>query len=502
MSWLLGLAGLAAALPAGLRWLRVAQREHYLPSAVRFAGRWWGSSAPAAGMLALGLAALAAALWVPAAGLVAAAVAAAGPPGLGVRGRTSPLAWTPRLRRLAGAAVGVTVPAAVALAAAGRGGPAAGIGLLVPLVVDGGLAVLAPLERRLGAAWVERAATALRSVDPKVVAITGSYGKTTTKGYVAHLLSSRLRVVPSPASFNNRMGLARAINERLAPGTEVFVAEMGIYGPGEIAELCGWIPPDVAVITAIGPVHLERMGSEERILAAKREILERAPVAVLSVDHPLLEAVAREEEGRRRVIRCSGAGRPAEVTADPESGEVAVAGRVVGRFDPASARAGNVACAVGVAIGLGLDPAVLGGRLADLPITPHRLSAGTSERGFTVLDDTFNANPAGAAAALAALAAAGVSTGRRVVVTPGMVELGARQPAENARLAREAGTVADGLVVVGRTNRRALLEGAAEGGIGSVIVTPTREAAVAWVRSQLGPGDAVLYENDLPDHYP
>ncbi len=121
-----------------------------------------------------------------------------------------------------------------------------------------------------------RAAARLRRVSPTVVAITGSFGKTSTKGYVAHLVAGTRSVVASPASFNNRAGLARAVNEHLADGTEVFVAEMGTYGRGEIAELCSWIRPDVAVITAIGPVHLERFGSEDRVLEAKAEILEDA----------------------------------------------------------------------------------------------------------------------------------------------------------------------------------------------------------------------------------
>ncbi|MBK5267062.1 MAG: UDP-N-acetylmuramoyl-tripeptide--D-alanyl-D-alanine ligase, partial [Acidimicrobiia bacterium] len=90
---------------------------------------------------------------------------------------------------------------------------------------------------------------------------------------------------------------------------------------------------------------------------------------------------------------------------------------------------------------------------------------------------------------------------RRVVVTPGMVELGDQQAIENRHFAEKAGSVADQLLVVARTNRRALLDGAANVSL-PVIVVPSREAAVAWVRQNLGPGDAVLYENDLPDHHP
>jgi UDP-N-acetylmuramoyl-tripeptide--D-alanyl-D-alanine ligase len=124
---------------------------------------------------------------------------------------------------------------------------------------------------------------------------------------------------------------------------------------------------------------------------------------------------------------------------------------------------------------------------------------GTTDAGVVVIDDTYNANPAGARAALAALSRRG--SGRRVVVTPGMIELGPRQYEENSAFAAKAAEVATDLVIVGRTNRRALLEGAAGGRV-SVNVVDSRDEAVAWVRSTLESGDVVVYENDLPDHYP
>jgi UDP-N-acetylmuramoyl-tripeptide--D-alanyl-D-alanine ligase len=150
----------------------------------------------------------------------------------------------------------------------------------------------------------------------------------------------------------------------------------------------------------------------------------------------------------------------------------------------------------------------------------HRLEPTVGSGGGVVLDDTYNANPAGARVALEQLATAAPG-GRRVLVTPGMVELGRRQADENARFAAAAVGVVTDLVVVGATNRRALLAGARRGagtgdgdpirppeagvpaaGKPQVVTLATRDQAVAWVRHHVGPGDAVLYENDLPDHYP
>ncbi len=360
------------------------------------------------------------------------------------------------------------------------------------------------------------AAERLRRVAPTVVAVTGSYGKTSTKGHLAHLLGASRQVVASPASFNNRAGLARAVNEHLAEGTQVFIAEMGAYGQGEIAELCRWCRPDVSIITAIGPVHLERFGTEERVLHAKAEILEPAPVVVLPVDDPRLAALADSAEARgKRALRCSTVDLSADVCVrrDPKGHGVTVAvegSSLVEQVDvPTGIQPVNLACAVGAALALGVDRDALAKRIADLPAVDHRLLAARSASGATVLDDTYNSNPAGVSAALATLGASvgrngGGARHRVVVVTPGMVELGARQYDENRRFAASVASIADDLVIVGRTNRRALCDGAVSVSASgmSVVTVGMRDEAVEWVRGHLGEGDAVLYENDLPDHYP
>ncbi len=520
VAWITVAACLLACGLAGLRWLRVAQREHYLAGSVtRFAARWW-TVTPLNGALAVvvGAAAVASVRW-PLIGLVVAAGVAVGPLGLSLRGRTSPLTWTRRLRTLAlvwAVLEAVVVVVGVVLGPAGPGAVVAA--LAVPVLVDLACLGTGPVERRLATHFVDEAAARLARVDPTVVAVTGSYGKTSTKGHIAHLVRPSRTVVATPASFNNRAGLARAVNEHLADGTEVFIAEMGTYGPGEIADLCRWCPPDVAVITAIGPVHLERFGTEERIVEAKSEILATASDVVLPVDDPRLAAVAdRAEADGKRVRRCSAFDGSADVSVvrhDEWHPEVSVwaDGDLLAEHLtlPTGVQPGNLACAVAVALVLGVEPATVGERLADLPSVDHRLQAVRSASGATILDDTYNSNPAGAAEALVALSGLGADAsmsdgaGRLVVVTPGMVELGSRQFGENRKFGAAAAEAADDLLIVGRTNRRALLAGAASvaGSPARVTLVDHREEAVAWVRAHLGPGDAVLYENDLPDHYP
>jgi UDP-N-acetylmuramoyl-tripeptide--D-alanyl-D-alanine ligase len=493
---------LAGGLAASLRWLRVGQREHYIAlSVTRFEGRWLKSSSA---NLALGLATAGAAvlaLWWPYACLAAGAGLLVWPLGLGLRGRTAKLAWTPRLRRLAMAS-GLLF-SGVAAVGFGLGSLSVGAivaALAVPQVVDSALGVMGIVERRLTQGFVDRAARRLRSVAPKVVAVTGSFGKTSTKEYARHLLSAAFHAVASPASFNNRLGLARAINDGLDPGVEVLIAEMGTYGAGEIADLCSWIPPDVAVWTMVGPAHLERFGSLEAIAAAKAEILEDAAIAVVNWDDPLVRG-AVEARRHLRVVRCSATSTDAEVSVLDEEGclVVRLAGEEVGRLAAGSVFPINLACAVGVAQVLGVPAAGIAGRLSDLPHPAHRGSSGMTGDGLLVIDDTYNANPLGSQAAVERLS--GAVVGRAVLVTPGMVELGRCQFAENRKLGEFAAERLSDVVVVGRTNRRALLKGA-RGRACRVWSVPDRQAAVAWVRGQLGGGDGVLYENDLPDHYP
>jgi UDP-N-acetylmuramoyl-tripeptide--D-alanyl-D-alanine ligase len=487
----------AVALVTGVRWLRVAQREHYLAPAVsRFAWRWWTSSGANIALALLGIIGAVGVWWRSSLGWLGLA-AAVGPLGLSWPGKTSKMVWTPRLRRLAVIAGVPSLIAVVASLLSERPGWALASLAGLPVLIDVSLASAGPLEKVLGEKWVTRAEAKLKASGARVVAITGSYGKTTTKGYLAHLLAGKMSVLVSPASFNNRMGLARAINEQLTPGTAVFVAEMGTYGLGEIAELCRFVSPEVAVITAIGPVHLERFGSEEAILEAKREILDGAKVSVLAVDHPLLVGLAQRQANRGPVISCSGMDPRADVAV--VNNRVLISRRQIGEVDR-DVFASNLACAIAVALYLGVQESEISERLKDLPGAPHRRQVTRSEAGLVVIDDTYNSNPAGATEALRTLMTAGAS-GRKVVVTPGIVEMGRIQFEENRKLAKQIATFATDLVVVGKTNRAALVEGS-EGGVAVVTVVESRPEAVEWVRAHLGPGDAVLYENDLPDHYP
>jgi len=500
--------GLAAVAAADRRWLLVAQREHYVPgSATRFALRWWrigpNRVLGAAAVIGVVLSPL-----TPVVALIAALAVAVGPFGFPLRPRApGPMVWTPRARTVAAVTVALQAVVAAAAVLLGAGPPvAAAIALISPLAVDAVLAALQPLEARRAAPFVERARERLRAVHPTVVAITGSYGKTTTKMYAAHLMAPARRVVPSPRSFNNRAGLSRAVNEHLTPGTEVFIAEMGTYGRGEIAELVEWVQPQVSAITAIGPVHLERFGSEDEIVRAKSEIFAGARTAVLNVDNDRLAALAERLTGID-VVRCSSRDAAADVAAIDEGGRLVVrrSGVVVGEAPLPDAPLENIAVAAALAFAVGVPPEAVASALPTLPPVANRQSLERLSTGALAVDDTFNSNPAGCRAALSTLCRHATAGAKRVVVTPGMVELGPVQPAENRVWGALAARAATDLVVVGLTNRRALLAGAAEvppEERAHLVVVDRHEHAVAWVRAHTAAGDVVLYENQLPDHYP
>lgn len=495
---------LYATLAVGtLRWLRVAQREHYEPGRVLAIAFMWSRLMPInAGLFLGGVGLIVAGVWVPKLTLAGLVLLAIWPWGLGITGTSAKLAWTARLKRLA------IVAAVLQVAAAGpwwRPELAALAAVAQLLIIEVAVFVMSKIEKALSQKYVKSAQAKLRQVRPTVVAITGSYGKTSTKLYLAQLLSRSFVTVASPASFNNMLGLSRAVNDRLLPGTEVFVAEMGTYGPGEIRELCSLFSPEVAAITTIGEAHLERMKDRATIVAAKSEITEQARVVVLNVDVPELSTLAKNLEESKVVIRVAthpDLAADVKVVADNETWTVVVGDQDIATIDaPPSGHPTNLAVAVGLARGLGVEPDAFKPLLNDLPGAPHRAELQTDGRGVWVIDDTYNSNPVGAARALEAAVAQAGPESRIVTITPGMIELGDEQAARNEEFARLA--TADPrmiLAIVGRTNRTALLRGTV-GNPGTVKVYPSRQAAAEALVATAEPGDVILYENDLPDHY-
>lgn len=388
------------------------------------------------------------------------------------------------------------------------------VGWAAPYLLLAGDTVMSPVQGAINAGYRRSATKKLQAVDRVVIGVTGSFGKTSTKHAIAHLLGDEREVLATPGSFNTTLGVARTINEQMTEQHRYFVVEMGARQGGDIAEICDFVHPSIGVLTAIGPAHLETFGSIEGVAAAKREIVDNLPgdgIAIMNVDDANVRKIADGLEGRS-VVRygIEEDGSPdvtvrelwliergtALTIVDKRSGEdLHVKTKLLGRH-----AVGHVLAGVASAIAAGGRLADLGPHIESLEPVEHRLQIIEGAGGVTVIDDAYNSNPSGAAAALEVLGQ--IPGGRKVVVTPGMVELGERQRAENESFGKLAASVADTLIVVAKLNREAIVAGARsiEGGA-DVIVVDSLTEATQELQGLLKPGDVVLFENDLPDQY-
>jgi UDP-N-acetylmuramoyl-tripeptide--D-alanyl-D-alanine ligase len=338
----------------------------------------------------------------------------------------------------------------------------------------------------------------LRTAIP-VVAITGSSGKTTTKEMAAALLAAKGPVLRTEGNLNNQYGLPLSLL-RLRPEHAAAVLELGMSAPGELRALSALARPDVAVITNVGPVHLEFFASVDEIAKAKAEILEglrEGGRAVLNGDDPRVRRIGEAWGGETVWF---GRHRRWDVSAERWRGtafgmrfDLRMGGRAV---DVALPLAGphfvmNFLAAAAAAHVLGVSPESMAEAATHMKAAPHRGEVRRLRGSVTVLDDCYNSNPGGLDAALVALR---MTPGRRRVAFLGdMLELGARGP----ELHREAGERLAGHVdVVAGVGAlaRELLEGARQGGLAAEALHPFAEstAAAAAAPRLVRPGDAVL----------
>ena len=385
--------------------------------------------------------------------------------------------------------------------------------LLAPLVLVAADRIMAPVQWLINERFRRRAQRTLRSVAPLVVGVTGSFGKTSTKFAIAGLIGRADEVLATPSSFNTPLGVCRAVNEQLNGDHRFLVVEMGAYAVGDIRELAEFVRPTIGVLTAIGPAHLERFGSLDAIRRAKYELIEALPadgVAVMNCDDPEVRGLADRTEHVRVVRYGSTPQARADVTVEGvDVGREGMALEIVDRRsgERLSARTsllgshavGHVLAGVAVATCVGRRLEELAEPIASLRPAEHRLQLIEGTGGVTVIDDAYNSNPAGAAVALEVLAA--MPGRRKVVVTPGIVELGPAQFEANQRLGELVARSADSVIVVARVNRDAITQGARRSSTGTeVIAVDSLAQAQERLAGLLQAGDVVLFENDLPGH--
>lgn len=336
-----------------------------------------------------------------------------------------------------------------------------------------------------------------------VIGITGSSGKTSTKDMIAQVLRRLGPTVAPPGSFNNELGLPYTVLTADVD-TRFLVLEMGSRGRGHLRYLCEIAPPRVGAVLNVGVAHIGEFGTVDNIALAKGELIEALPadgLAVLNADDPRVAAMAGRSRARVNLVgeapeadvratdvRLDARGRAA-YTVVTALGSVPVTLGTSGRH-----QVGNSLTAAAIGLALGLPLAELGAALGELlPLSTRRMDVFDRPDGVTVIDDSYNANPASLEAALRALIAMG--RGRRTVAVLGyLAELGAHEQSGHeaaGRLAARLGV--DRLVVVSDLAagmHHGAQSGANWGGV-SVLVAD-QDAAIQWLREQLRCGDVVL----------
>ncbi len=384
---------------------------------------------------------------------------------------------------------------------------------LVPVALVIANLLLAPFEARVQARYWREAQAVLRRVDPIVIGITGSYGKTSVKHILGHVLETAAPTLITPGSVNTAMGIARTIRERLAAHHRYFVVEMGAYGIGSIERLCALTPPRIGIISAIGKAHYERFKSLDAVAQTKFELAgavrDNGGTVIIASD--VLEFAGPRDfaERHRDMVVSVGADDDAallikSLCQEPEGIVAEISWRGTGYelraplFGLHQGR--NIALAFAAACTLGVPPEDVVASLRSTPQIAHRLEVKRQGGGPVVIDDAYNSNPVGFASALALLDALRRPGGRRILVTPGMAELGSEHEAEHARIGRLAASHVDVLIAVAPHRVAPLTAAFAEAAPDRDIVScPSFADAQKWLDRNLAGPDVVLIENDLPD---
>lgn len=427
----------------------------------------------------------------------------------------TPLVYTMRVKRLF--ATNIILFAVVAIAALLLAGRWATLVIGLSLVFSNFIMLLAnlintPIEKAINRHYYNDAKRIIESHKGLIIiGVTGSFGKTSTKNYLAGVLAEKYNVLVTPGNFNTLLGVIRTIREQLRPYHQVFIVEMGAKQPNDIKEICDLVHPTIGIVTAVGEMHLETFKCVENIQKTKFELIDSLPadgLGVINIDSELIKSHKRASDNCR-MLRYA-----VNSNADYRATEVAYCGNGVSftlstngeRYESRLLGSGNllnILAAIAVADHLGVPVQKQKNAIARLQPVEHRLSMKRTG-GIIVLDDAYNSNPMGAKMALEVLKNFKVDEGnKRIIVTPGFVEMGSRQTEANKELGKHIAACADYAIVVNATNREAISSGITEGGMpdGKVFLANSLNEARAHLGTILKAGDVVLYENDLPDNF-
>lgn len=432
-----------------------------------------------------------------------------------------PLVFTKRVRRLYFTELALMLAVAACAATAGADAldcTRIATGALLAMLTFSWACTLAanwlmkPVEKRISNGFVRDAERRLAQMPGMtVIGITGSYGKTSTKHYLSRILSEQFSVLMTPGSFNTPMGVVRTVRELMQPYNEIFICEMGAKNIGDIKEICDIVHPKYGIITAVGAQHLESFKTIENVQRTKFELADALPADGLAVVNNDFEYVANRPVDNVPVIRYSVGGgkgvdycaRNVRYSSHGTTFTVVGGGRdlelttkLVGECNIS-----NLIAAVAMARHLGVPDEKIRYAVSKIEQVEHRLNMKRTAGGITIIDDAYNSNPTGSRMALDVLSQ--MTGGKRIVITPGMIELGTEQQHYNELLGEHIAETCDVAIVVGHYNREAIMAGIGRKGMdqGKVHAVDTFAEAQQLMLSLASAGDTVLYENDLPDTF-
>ncbi len=377
---------------------------------------------------------------------------------------------------------------------------------IAPITVMAANLINAPIEKSIRKSFVDKAVKKLEGMhDLKVIGITGSYGKTSVKNYVTALLSEKYATLMTPHSYNTTLGVVRTVNEQLSPMHEVFVVEMGARNIGDIKEICDLVKPESGIVTSVGPQHLETFKSQENITKTKYELLDSVAGGkkFVNYDNEIIRGQERQEntitygttsdcDYWAKDIKSTPSG--SEFTLVTPSCEARLKTKLLGLHNVINLTG---SCAVAMEYGVDIDSIKIAMRRIDS--VEHRLEI-KKQPDCTIIDDAYNSNPEGAKSALETLRG---FEGCRIVITPGMVELGAKEEEENEKLGAICAECADYAIFVGEKQCPTLKRGADSVRPDDERIMCAKDIyeAFSLMRSIDAENKIVLLENDLPDNY-
>ena len=372
-----------------------------------------------------------------------------------------------------------------------------------------------PIEKIVYLHFKRKAQRKLKSMtNLKIIGITGSYGKTSSKNILSDILNIKYNALPTPKNLNTFNGLIMTVNNHMDKFNDIFIAEMGAYVKGEIKRLCKLVKPKYGILTRIGTAHLETFGSQENIQKGKFELIESLPsdgFGILNGDDSLQVSYKiknnvkiiwigidnKDVDVRATNIKCSDKGTSFDVVLKNDKNKYKFETKLLGNHNVYNILAG-IACGLEFGIDIeSLQKAVAGVR----PIE-HRLEI-KKIGNFNMIDDAYNSNPTGAENACKVL---GMMPGIKIVVTPGMIELGDKEDEYNKTFGTQIAEVADYVVLIGEKKTKPIKEGLLEKKFDKdkiIVFNDVREAYpfIGTIASNNKKEVYALFENDLPDTY-